>query len=83
VNQFIEHRSSTWSSSRGRYFLKKHRSFGAPQYSRYDGPVSLGERYPNYIKKNPGSTLSPDAFEKMTSTGKSVYLNQSVPASKR
>ena len=44
VNQFIEHRSSRWSSSRGRYFPKKHLSYGVPQNSRYDEPASLGER---------------------------------------
>lgn len=66
MNQFIDHRSSTWSSSRGSFnFAKKHRSYDVSS-NRYDGPCSLGEKYSNYLKNNPCSTLSPEEFERMS-----------------
>jgi len=65
MNQFIYHRLSTWSSTRDSYnFAKKHRSYNIFS-SGYNGPCSLGEKYSNYLKNNPGSTLSPEEYEKI------------------
>ena len=68
MNQFIDHRSSIWSSSRYRCnFAKKHRSYIVSS-NMYKRPCSLDEKYSNYLKNNPGCTVSHEDFERMGTT---------------
>jgi len=77
MNQFFDHRSSTWSSSRDTCnFAKKHHSYNASS-RRYKEPCSLSEKYTNYLKNNPGCTLSPEEFGNL-GTAVSVSFNEPV-----